>query len=79
MIERGITMKKTFELEELDCAHCAAKMEEAIKKIDGVISASISFMSQKLTLEADEKDFDKILKAAQKAIKKIEPDCRIIL
>ena len=49
------------------------------KKIDGVISANISFMTQKLTLEADEKDFDKILKAAQKAIKKIEPDCRIIL
>lgn len=72
-------MKKTFELEELDCAHCAAKMEDAIRKIDGVISANISFMSQKLTLEADEKDFDKILKAAQKAIKKIEPDCRIIL
>lgn len=70
-------MKKTFELEELDCAHCAAKMEEAIGKIDGVISASISFMTQKLTIEAEEKDFDKILKAAQKAIKKIEPDCRI--
>ena len=72
-------MKKTFTLEELDCAHCAAKMETAINKIDGVISASISFMSQKLTIEADEKDFDKILKAAQKAIKKIEPDCRIII
>ena len=72
-------MKKTFELEELDCAHCAAKMEDAIRKIDGVISASISFMTQKLTIEADEKDFDKILKAAQKAIKKIEPDCRIVL
>ena len=72
-------MKKTFELEELDCAHCAAKMEDAIAKIDGVISASISFMTQKLTIEADEKDFDKILKAAQKAIKKIEPDCRIVL
>lgn len=72
-------MKKVFELEELDCAHCAAKMEDAIRKIDGVISASISFMTQKLTIEADEKDFDKILKAAQKAIKKIEPDCRIIL
>ena len=43
-------MKKTFELEELDCAHCAAKMEDAIRKIDGVISANISFMSQKLTL-----------------------------
>ena len=72
-------MKKTYELEELDCAHCAAKMEDAIKKIDGVISASISFMAQKLTIEADEKDFDKVLKAAQKSIKKIEPDCRIIL
>ena len=72
-------MKKTLELEELDCAPCAAKKEDAIRKIDGVISANISFMSQKLTLEADEKDFEKILKAAQKAIKKIEPDCRIVL
>ena len=72
-------MKKTFALEELDCAHCAAKMEDAINKIDGVISASISFMTQKLTIEAAEEDFDKILKAAQKAIKKIEPDCRILL
>ena len=72
-------MKKTFELEELDCAHCAAKMETAISKIDGVISANISFMTQKLTIEADDKDFDKILKAAQKAIKKIEPDCHIIV
>jgi len=72
-------MKKTYELEELDCAHCAAKMEDAIRKIDGVISANISFMTQKLTVEAEEKDLDKILKAAQKAIKKIEPDCRIVL
>ena len=72
-------MRKTFTLEELDCAHCAAKMEDAINKIDGVISASISFMTQKLTIEAADEDFDKILKAAQKAIKKIEPDCRILL
>ena len=72
-------MKKTFALEELDCAHCAAKMEDAINKIDGVISANISFMTQRLTIEAAEEDFDKILKAAQKAIKKIEPDCRILL
>ena len=72
-------MKKTYELEELDCAHCAAKMEDAIRKIDGVISANISFMTQKLTLEAADEDFDKVLKAAQKAIKKIEPDCKIIL
>ena len=72
-------MKKTFALEDLECAHCAAKMETAINKIDGVNSASISFMAQKLTIEAEEKDFDKILKLAQKAIKKVEPDCRIIL
>ena len=72
-------MKKTFNLEELDCAHCAAKMETAINKIDGVISASISFMSQKLTIEAADENFDKVLKAAQKAIKKVEPDCRIII
>ena len=66
-------------MENLDCANCAAKMEAAINKIDGVIEAKVSFMTQKLTIEADEKDFDKILKAAQKAIKKVEPDCRIIL
>ena len=72
-------MKKTYNLEDLECAHCAAKMETAINKIDGVNSASISFMAQKLTIEAEEKDFDKILKLAQKAIKKVEPDCRIIL
>jgi copper chaperone CopZ len=72
-------MKKIYSLEELDCANCAAKMEAAINKIDGVIEAKVSFMTQKLTIEADEKDFDKILKAAQKAIKKIEPDCRIIM
>ena len=72
-------MKKTFALEDLECAHCAAKMETAINKIDGVNSASISFMAQKLTIKAEEKDFDKILKLAQKAIKKVEPDCRIIL
>ena len=72
-------IKKTFTLEDLECAHCAAKMETAIGKLDGVVSATISFMTQKLTVEADEKDFDKILKEAQKAIKKIEPDCRIVI
>ena len=72
-------MKKTFKLEEVDCANCAARMERKINEIEGVISASVSFMTQKLTIEADEKYFDNIIKAAQKAIKKVEPDCRIIL
>ena len=72
-------MRKIFKLEDLDCAHCAAKMEIAISKIEGVLEAKIAFMTQKLTIEADEKDFDRIVKEAQKAIKKIEPDCHIAL
>lgn len=71
-------MKKTFKLQDLDCANCAAKMEAAIKKIDGVTDASISFMAQKLMLEADENRFEEILEAAAKACKKVEPDCTIV-
>ena len=76
---KEIAMKKTFTLDEVDCANCAAKMERKVAAIDGVISATVSFMTQKLTIEADEGDFDRILKEAQKEIKKIEPDCRIIV
>jgi len=70
-------MKKIFKLIDLDCANCAAKMEAAINKIDGVESATVSFMTQKLTIEAEESRFEEILKQAQKAIEKIEPDCSI--
>ena len=72
-------MKKVFKLEDLDCAHCAAKMQNAIAKIDGVKSVSVNFLMQKMTLEADDAVFEDVLKKAQKAIKKVEPDCRIIL
>ncbi|MBQ8743460.1 MAG: cation transporter [Clostridia bacterium] len=72
-------MKKTYELEDLDCANCAAKMEERIKKIDGVVSASVSFIMQNLTVEAEESELDKIMKQAVKVCRKVEPDCRIIL
>jgi copper chaperone CopZ len=72
-------IKKTYELEDLDCANCAAKMEERIKKIDGVASASVSFIMQNLTIEADESDLDKIMKQVVKICRKVEPDCRIIL
>lgn len=70
-------MKKTFKMIELDCANCAAKMEAAINKIEGVQSATVGFMSQKLTIEAEESEFPRILKEAQKLVKKVEPDCRI--
>ncbi len=72
-------IKKTYKLEDLDCANCAAKMEERIKKIDGVISASVSFIMQNLTIEAEESELDKIMKQAVKICRKVEPDCRIIL
>ena len=71
-------MKKVFMLEDLDCAHCAAKMEDAIRKLDGVNEVSITFLTQKLTLDADDEVFEKVLAKAQKLIKKIEPDCRIV-
>lgn len=72
-------MKKTFKLIDLDCANCAAKMENAIAKIEGVESATVSFMTQKLTITANESNFDSIMKQAVKICKKIEPDCKIIL
>ncbi len=72
-------MKKTFELEDLDCANCAMKMQEAISKIPGVISCSVNFMTQKMILEADDAEFDKILKKAVKTIAKVEPDCTVII
>lgn len=72
-------MKKVFKMQDLDCANCAAKMEAAINKIAGVQKANMNFMTQKLTIEAEEADFAHILTEAQKAISKVEKDCRIIL
>ena len=67
-------MKKHYKF-EIDCANCAAKVEDAIKKIDGVNNATVSFMTQKLTLDADDACFDEILQKVVATAKKIEPDC----
>ena len=71
-------MRKAIKLQDLDCANCAAKMENAIKGIDGVKSATVSFMTQKLVIEADDDCFDAVLDEAQRACSKIEPDCVIL-
>jgi len=71
-------MKKTYKLIDLDCAHCAAKMETAIEKLPGVIDASVLFLSQKLVLETEAEDQSAILKDVSKIIKKVEPDCELI-
>ena len=70
-------MKKKFKLTDPDCANCAAKMEDAIKKLDGVNDASVSFMMQKMTIDADDARFDEIMKEVVEVCKKVEPDCII--
>lgn len=72
-------MKKTFKLEELDCANCAAKMERAINELPDVISATVNFMAQKLVIEISDEKFDETMKLVQKAVSKVEPDCEIIM
>ena len=69
-------MKKTYNV-EVDCPNCAAKMEEAIKKIEGVADANVSFMTQKMTIDAEESRFDEIMKEVVAVCRKVEPDCII--
>ncbi|MBR2752564.1 MAG: cation transporter [Lachnospiraceae bacterium] len=69
-------MKKKFKC-EIDCANCAAKVQDAILKIDGVENASVNFMTQKFMLEADDERFDEILKEAIKVGRRIEPDFEV--
>lgn len=70
-------MKKTFRLEGLGCANCAAKMETAINKLDGVKEATVNFITTKLVIEAEEDKMPTIIADAEKIIKKIEPDTRM--
>ena len=69
-------MKKRYKF-VVDCANCAAKVEAAVKKIDGVNDATVNFMAQKLVLDADDARFDEILKEVQAVAKKVEPDCEL--
>ena len=71
-------MRKAFKLQDLDCANCAAKMEAAINKIDGVEKATMSFMAQKLTIVADDARFDAIMDEVERACAKVEPDMEIL-
>lgn len=75
-------MKKKFDLEDLGCANCAAKMEARIKEMDGINDASVNFMTQKMMIDAetdDKKEFKKLMKQVQKEMNKVEPDCTIIM
>lgn len=72
-------VRKTYAVEELDCAHCAAKMEEGIRSIEGVEAASLSFLAQKLIIEAEESKLEDIIRQAQKICHRVDPNCDIIL
>ena len=71
-------MRKVFKLEDLDCANCAAKLEDAINKIDGVEKATMSFMTQKLTIVADDDRFDEIMDEVERVCARVEPDMTIL-
>ena len=71
-------MKKRYKF-EIDCANCAAKVEAAVKKIDGVNDATVNFMAQKMVLDADDARFDEILKEVIAVAKKVEPDCELYI
>lgn len=72
-------MKKRFNMVDLDCANCAAKMEASIKKIPGVNDATVSFLAQKLVLDADDARFDEILREAIAACKKVDAGVDVIV
>lgn len=71
-------MKKTYKLQDLDCANCAAKMESAIKSMPDVTNASVSFMTQKLSIEAPDNQLEQIMDEVERVIKKIEPDAVLV-
>lgn len=71
-------MKKVYKLEGLDCAHCAGKIEEKIKKLDGLKSVVVNFMTAKMTLEADDDKFDTVFTEAKKIVNEFEPDVNVV-
>lgn len=71
-------MKKTYKMENLDCANCARKMEDAIRKLDGVENVSVNFMLQKVTLEAEAERLPELVRQADACCKRVERDCRIL-
>lgn len=70
-------MKMKFKIKGIDCANCAAELERAIQKIDGITEASLSFMTEKLVMEIEDDRKDEVLKNLKKVVKKEEPDCTI--
>ena len=71
-------MRKSYKLDEIDCANCARELEEKLAKLGGVINVSVNFMTQKLTLEAADDEFDEVLDRVVALTADVEPDCEIL-
>ena len=72
-------MKKAFKLDEIDCANCARELQEGLAKLEGVTTVSVNFMTQKLTLEAGDAEFDDVLQRVIDYTEEAEPDCEILV
>ena len=72
-------MKKTFKVKGIDCANCAAKLERKLSKIDGIDDVAVTFITEKLMIEAADDKFDKVLAEAVALTKKLEPDWEIVI
>ena len=71
-------MRKSFKLDEIDCANCALKLEDAIRKVDGVDDVKVNFLTQKLTLSASDERFNEVLDRVVALVAKVEPDCEVV-
>ncbi|MDD6255284.1 MAG: cation transporter [Eubacteriales bacterium] len=72
-------MIKKYKMQDVDCADCAAKMERSIRKIDGVNDATISFMTQKLTIDVEDDKLDSVLAEAQRRVSKVDAEAKILI
>lgn len=71
-------MRKSFRLDEIDCANCARKLQDELAQLDGVDAVSVNFLTQKLTLTAADEHFDEVLDRVVALTARVEPDCEII-
>ena len=72
-------MTKTFKMVDLDCANCSSKMEDAIRKLDGVTEVHVNFLTQKMILTAEDGRFEEIVKEAVRCVRRVDPDCQVVL
>lgn len=72
-------MTKTYKMQDLDCANCARKMEDAIRKLEGVTEVHVNFLTQKMILTADDARFEEIVREAVKCVRRVDPDCQVVI